>query len=200
VPVIVDCALRDFTSDEVGRELCAGAKGLGGSAVGLRYYNGDYADGSELEEALRGAVAAAAESGLEVVLLGEFGANGDEGCEGAGSLAQSLGAAAGLAKDPVPIKKGEALSLGCWNGTPDDLQRLRDAGFMGGLVLKNACNGNVGLGANLKSPSPAAQLVTRRVKAALSKGNKAVWGGAGSVKQGDSSGGATDWESYFDRG
>ena len=36
-------------------------------------------------------------------------------------------------------------------------------------------------GAHLKLPSPAALLVTKLVKAALSKGDKKIWAGAGGV-------------------
>jgi len=49
------------------------------------------------------------------------------------------------------------------------------------VVLKNACRGDVSKGARTSSPSIAARMVTGQVKAALSKKNIDVWGGAGST-------------------
>eukprot|EP00900_Chrysochromulina_parva_P001184 jgi/Chrpa1/11066/Chrysochromulina_OHIO_Genome00011922-RA len=175
LPVIVDTALRDMgTSPE---ELCEGAKTLGASAIGLRYYTGDYPDATELEAALQRAVAAAEASSLTTILLGEFGADGDEGVAGASAMASSVGAAAALTKGN---EQGGAPAFGCWRGSEDELQRLRACG-VDGLIIKNACRGDVGRGAHLKLPSPAAVLVTKQVKAALSKGSKSVWAGAGGV-------------------
>jgi len=174
VPVIADCQLSDFA--EAPQELCAGAKSLGAAGIGIRYYEGDWPEKAALEESLRKAVAAAEESRLDAILLGEFGANRAEGVEGAAGMASGVGAAAALTKsseDGAPV-------LGCWDGSEDELQRLRDAGF-GGLIVKNACKGDVSLGAHLKLPSPAALRVTKLVKAALSKGDKSIWGGAGGV-------------------
>ena len=58
LPVIADVPLSDLDS-----EVCAGAKNLGASAIGIRYYVGDYENGDELDEKLRSAVAFAEESG-----------------------------------------------------------------------------------------------------------------------------------------
>jgi hypothetical protein len=157
LPVIVDTALRDMgTSPE---ELCEGAKTLGASAIGLRYYTGDYPDATELEAALQRAVAAAEASSLTTILLGEFGADGDEGVAGASAMASSVGAAAALTKGN---EQGGAPAFGCWRGSEDELQRLRASG-VDGLIIKNACRGDVGRGAHLKLPSPAAVLVTKQV-------------------------------------
>ena len=84
----------------------------------------------------------AEQSGLDTILLPEFGADGDEGAEGAGELASRVGAAAGLTKDAED--KG-GIALGCWDGSSEDLGRLREAGHKG-LVLKNACYGDVAWG------------------------------------------------------
>ena len=161
LPVIVDTALRDMgTSPE---ELCAGAKTLGASAIGLRYYTGDYPDAAALEAALQRAVAAAEASSLTTILLGEFGADGAEGVAGAAAMASSVGAAAALTKGN---EQGGAPAFGCWRGSEDELQRLRTSG-VDGLIIKNACRGDVGRGAHLKLPSPAAVLVTRQVRREL---------------------------------
>jgi len=193
LPIIVDCKLSDLMAEPA--ELCAGAKNLGATGIGIRYYLGDYKESADLEAAMRGAVAAAEESGLTAILLGEFGADGDEGAAGASTLASSVGAAAALAERDATTDDGGALALSCWDGTEKELQRLREEGFAG-LVLKNACNGDVGYGATTKSPSLAAQAVTKLVKAALSKGSS-VWGGAGTTTGGESSGGSM--EAYFNR-
>ena len=58
LPVISDCALNDLDS-----EVCAGAKNLGASAIGIRYYLGDYETEDDLEARLSAAVTAADESG-----------------------------------------------------------------------------------------------------------------------------------------
>ena len=105
---------------------------------------------------------------------------------GGGRLSLHVGAAAGLAKSPEAGEEGEKLAFGCWDGEPDALQRLRDEGFKG-LLLKNACRGDVAWGSKTKQPSLAAMQLTRLVKASQSKGSTAVWGGAGIT--GGSSGG-----------
>jgi len=175
IPVIADCSLADFA--DAPEELCAGAKSLGADAVGIRYYERDYPEAGALEDALKQAVTAAEASSLDTILLGEFGAHGAEGVVGAGAMATSIGAAAALTKagedDGAPV-------LGCWDGSEPELQRLREAGF-GGIILKNSCRGDVARGAHLKLPSPAALLITKLVKAALSKGSKTIWAGAGGV-------------------
>mmetsp|Transcript_45959 Transcript_45959/g.75973 ORF Transcript_45959/g.75973 Transcript_45959/m.75973 type:complete len:297 (-) Transcript_45959:173-1063(-) len=200
LPVIADCALNDMIGTESPAELCIGAKSLGASAIGIRYYELDWPDEAALEAALCSAVAAAEQSGLGALLLGEFGADGDEGAAGAvGALASRVGASAALAKQCVEPEKTEsgkegALALGCWDGSAKALERLRGAGFSG-LVLKNACDGDISRGARMKSPSLAAQAVTKLVKAALSKGSQTVWAGAGSTSGGESSSASLD--SYF---
>lgn len=174
LPVIADCALLGFDS-----EICEGAKTLGASAIGIRYYSGDWTEEGALEEALQAAVGTAESSGLGAVLLAEFGADGDEGAEGAVALASSVGAAAGLGKGTK--EEGEdcgALALGCWDGSMDGLKQLRESGYEA-LVLKNSCRGNVAWGAKTKSPSLAALALTKLIKAALSKGSNTIWGGAG---------------------
>lgn len=196
VPVIADCALSDMQGDGA-TELVSGAKALGAAGIGIRYYLGDWPEAAALEEALTTAVAAAEQAELATVLLGEFGADGAEGApEGASDLASRVGAAAALLKD-APDSSPNSAALGCWDGTPDALERLKAAGFSG-LILKDACRGNVALGARVKSPSIAAQLVTRAVKAALSKGSKTVWGGAGRVSEGGSSSGGS-LDDYFNQ-
>ena len=157
----------------------------------------DWPDAGALEASLQGAVAAAEECGLGAMLLGEFGADRAEGVDGAGGLASAVGAAAGLTKAPEEAAaKGGAISLGCWDGSQTELQRLREGGHSG-LVLKDACNGDVAWGARTKSPSLAAQALTKLIKASLSKGNTAVWGGAGGTAMGES--GGQSMESYFNR-
>ena len=196
LPVIVDCALKDLTSDEAAaEETAAGAKALGASALGIRYYMGDYPEASDLEEALSSAISGAEENGLATVLLGEFGADGDEGANGAGEMAAKVGAAGGLAKEV----SDEGVSLGCWDGTDGGLAKLREAGFKG-IVLKDACRGDVSKGARTTSPSLAAQAITRQVKAALSKGSTKIWAGAGSTANMDGGGGGGgSMEDYFNR-
>ena len=127
---------------------------------------------------LQHTVAAANQIGLGAILLPEFGTNGDEGVVGGGRLSLHVGAAAGLAKSPEAGGEGENLAFGCWDGEPDALQRLRDEGFKG-LLLKNACRGDLAWGSKTKQPSLAAMQLTRLVKASQSKGSTAVWGGAG---------------------
>ena len=190
LPVIADCALKDLVGS--GEELCTGAKNLGASAIGIRYYDLDWPDAAALEEALKSTIATAEESGLGTILLAEFGADRDEGLEGSGGLASRVGAAAALTKAG---EEGGAVALGCWDGSQKELERLRAAGF-GGLILKNACDGDVARGARIKSPSLAATAVSNLVKAALSKGSKSVWAGAGSTSGGGKS---QSMESYFDR-
>jgi len=174
LPVIADCALKDLVESP---ELCAGAAKLGASAIGIRYYEEEeWGDAGGLEEALKQAVAAAEASSLAAILLGEFGAAaGPEGVVGGSDLAARVGAGAALTRGG---EEGGAPALGCWDGSEEGLQRLREAGI-GGVVVKNACRGDLGRGAHLKSPSPAATLVTKLVKAALSKGSKKIWAGAG---------------------
>ena len=53
-----------------------------------------------------------------------------------------------------------------------------------GVVIKDACRGDIGFGSVTKSPSLAARAVTTQVKRALSKKNDAIWGGAGGVSEG----------------
>jgi len=175
IPVIADCALRDMVDSP--EELCAGAKSLGASAIGIRYYTSDWPDDQSLTSALKKIVAAAEESKLAAVLLGGFGADGAEGVAGASAMASNVGAAAALTTER---EEGGAPVVGCWDGSENGLQRLREAGFEG-LIIKNACRGDVARGAHLKLPSPAALLVTKLVKTALSKGSKTVWAGAGGV-------------------
>jgi hypothetical protein len=74
-------------------------------------------------------------------------------------MASSVGAAAALTKGN---EQGGAPAFGCWRGSEDELQRLRASG-VDGLIIKNACRGDVGRGAHLKLPSPAAVLVTKQV-------------------------------------
>jgi len=194
LPVIADCSLDDLAQSP--EELCEGAKTLGASAIGIRYYLRDWAEADELEAALKGAVAAAEETGLGALLLGEFGADGAEGDEGAAMLTSRVGAAAGLAKGggaDCAAQVDGAVTLGCWDGSDAALASLRDAGFSG-LVLKDACDGDVARGARIKSPSLAAQSVTKLVKMALSKGSTSVWAGAGTTSGG---GGEASMDSYF---
>ena len=136
---------------------------------------------------------------VDTMLLAEFGADRAEGAEGAGELAARVGATAGLvassADGPGEAVDG-AYTLGCWHGTQDELQQLRTAGY-GGLILKNACNGDVAFGSRTKQPSLAAQGVTFLIKAALSKGDKTVWGGAGGT--GMAATGKNEIQSYFNR-
>ena len=195
LPVIADCALNDFGDSP--QELCSGAKNLGASAVGIRFYERDWEDAAALEEALRTIVAAAEEAGLGALLLGEFGADGAEGTDGAGGLASRVGAAAGIAKrGDEEGDGGSGVALGCWDGSQNELQRLRESGFAG-LVLKDACNGDIAHGAKIKSPSLAAQAVSFLVKAALSKGSKTIWAGAG-ITGGGQSDSEKSAASYFD--
>lgn len=184
LPVVADCYLRDLA--ETPDEICGGAKSLGASGIGIRYHEGDFEEGEELEGKLRSAVSAVEERGLGAILLGEFGADGAEGTAGAGALAERVGAAAGLSRDG---EDGSALALGCWTGESDQLQDLRAKG-VAGLVLKDACNGNVAAGSRIKFPSLAAQGVSKLVKAALSKGSTSVWAGAGSTSGGVGGGGS----------
>jgi hypothetical protein len=143
VPVIADCALKDLL--DAPDELCAGAKKLGAAAIGIRYYSGDWSEPGSVEDALITAIAAANDNGLESVMLGEFGADGSEGVDGAASMAARVGAAAALT---TSVEEDGTPALGCWNGTPEEKQRLQDAGFEG-LLLKNACRGNMALGAHI---------------------------------------------------
>lgn len=183
LPVLADVALRELCKDGPG-ELCSLAKSSGASGIGIRYYAGDWQESeTSLEDTLQLTVNTANEMGLGAILLPEFGANGDEGMEGAGSLASRVGAAAGLSKSPEQGEDGEKLAFGCWNGSPESLQRLRDDGFRG-LLLKNACGGDVAWGSKIKQPSLAALELTRLIKASQSKGSKAIWGGAGSTGSG----------------
>ena len=153
----------------------------GASAVGIRYYLNDYPEVADLDEALQAAIGTAEQSGLSTLLLGEFGADGSEGTDGAAAQAQRVGALAGLARSvDEASEKGGAVALGCWDGSSDSLQRLRAASFSG-LVLKNACQGDISWGAKIKHPSLAALSLTKLVKAAMSKGDSKIWGGAGGV-------------------
>merc|ERR1711879_164436 len=89
----------------------------------------------------------------------------------------------------------DVFTLGCWDGSDAELQRLRTAGF-GGLLLKDACGGDVGRGAGQSSPSLAAQRVSVLLRAALSKGSR-KWSGSmfGSEKKSD----GQSLDTYFDR-
>ena len=140
LPVIADVALNDLAGSP--EELCSGAKNLGASALGLRYYSDDWPEEAALEGTLKEAVAAAEQSGLDTILLPEFGADGAEGASGAGELASRVGAVAGLTKE---AEDEAGIALGCWDGSSEDLGRLREAGHKG-LVLKNACLGDVAWG------------------------------------------------------
>jgi hypothetical protein len=134
---------------------------------------------------------------VDTLLLPEFGADGDEGAAGAAALAARVGATAGLTKfsSDGPNEDG-AIALGCWDGSAEDLEQLRGAGF-GGLVLKNACNGDIAWGSRTKHPSLAANAVTGLIKASLSKGDKKVWGGAGGT--GALASGKNEIASYYNR-
>lgn len=178
LPVLTDVALLDLIGEDGPQELFRRAKSLGASGIGIRYYGVDWQAASALEDMLQHTVAAANQIGLGAILLPEFGTNGDEGVVGGGRLSLHVGAAAGLAKSPEAGGEGENLAFGCWDGEPDALQRLRDEGFKG-LLLKNACRGDLAWGSKTKQPSLAAMQLTRLVKASQSKGSTAVWGGAG---------------------
>ena len=107
-----------------------------------------------------------------------------------------MGATAALAKQGAAEgAEGGAALVGSWDGTEEELQRLRVAG-LDGLVLKNACRGDVGKGARTSSPSLAAMAVTKQVKMALSKAGTSVWGGAGGVSEAK----GQSMESYYERG
>ncbi len=193
VPVLVDCGLKDGGLAENVRAATAANiadwKASGASGLGVRYYRADWPDEGALEAELARVVADADAAGLAAILLPEFGTLGEEGAEGASGLAERVGAAAALMKaagDGAP-------ALGCWNGSDQDLLRLRSAG-LGGLIVKDACRGDIGFGSATKSPSLAAQAVGMLVKKALSKKNDAIWGGAGGVSEGKEQ--ALD--SYFD--
>ena len=172
LPVVTELSLFDLIGDPA--EHCARAQTLGASGIGIRYSDTDWQEANALEDVLRDAVAAAANHGLGSLLLPEFGTNGNEGSDGAGSLAARVGAAAGLATTT------EKLAFGCWDGSPESLELLRAEGF-GGLLLKNACKGDVSWGAKVKQPSLAALALTRVIKASQSKGSKTIWAGAGST-------------------
>ena len=193
IPVIAHCALNDL-KDEAATELIEGAKALGAAAVGIGYYASDWPETAALEEALRTATAAADEAKLDSIILPQFGAGGVEGADGAADLASRVGAAAALGKEPEA--EDGAFVLGSWDGSPDELERLRGAGFSG-LILKNACRGDIARGARTTSPSIAAKGVAMQVKAALSKSGKSVWGGAGTTELMD--GKAQSMDDYFNR-
>jgi len=178
LPIVTEMALVDLVGEDGPQELCSKAKGLGATGIGIRYYSRDWQDNEALEQMLQRTVAVAEETGLGVILLPEFGANGEEGVIGGGGLAARVGAAAGLAKDAETDDEGEKMAFGCWNGDCDALQRLRDNGFQG-LLLKNACGGDMAWGSKIKQPSLAALALTRLIKASQSKGSTAVWAGAG---------------------
>ena len=196
LPIIAQISLKDLIETETAAaELAAGAKSLGASAIGIGYYASDWPESAPLEEALKGATAAAEKAGLDTLLLAQFGAGGEEGADGAAEVAARVGASAALAKEGGEGGEGSATLLGSWDGTDEELQRLRAAGF-DGLVLKNACRGDVGRGARTSSPSIAAMGVTKQVKTALSKAGTSVWGGAGGVSEAKGAGMAD----YFERG
>ena len=110
-------------------------------------------------------------------------------------MASRVGAAAGLTITPETGEVGEKLAFGCWDGEPEALQRMRDDGFRG-LLLKNACRGDVAWGSKTKQPSLAALALTRLIKASQSKGSTAVWGGASAM---GGSGGMKGAASYASR-
>ena len=197
LPVIAQIALRDLIEDETaGAELAAGAKKLGAAAIGIGYYASDWPEAEALEEALKGATAAAKEAGLDTLLLAQFGAGGVEGADSAAEVGARVGATVALAKQGAAEgAEGGAALLGSWDGTEEELERLRAAG-LAGLVLKNACRGDVGKGARTSSPSLAAMAVTKQVKMALSKAGTSVWGGAGGVAGPKEQ----SMDSYFQRG
>ena len=100
----------------------------------------------------------------------------------------------------LPPSLCDGVSLGCWDGSPVELQRLRDAGF-NGVIVKDICRGNIGAGARVKSPSIAAQMVTRATKNAKASGNTKIWGGAGGGGfVSEATGADPDMETYFNRG
>ena len=186
VPVIADCYLSDLTADGSAENIAAWKK-AGASAVGVRYYVADFPEAEALEETMRNVVTAAEASGLATILLGEFGADGGEGAEGADQLAAQVGAAAALTKSAADESAG-AVAVGCWDGSDEGLQRLRERGFKC-IILKDSCLGDVANGSNLSKPSLSAQMVTRLVKAAMSKASS-KWGGSmfgvsGGVGSGD---------------
>ena len=197
LPIIAQVALKDMIETETASaEIAAGAKKLGAAAIGFGYYASDWPEAEALEEALKGATAAAEEVGLDSLLLAQFGAGGVEGSDSAAEVAARVGATAALAKEGgAEGTEGGATLLGSWDGTDEELQRLREAGFAG-MILKNACRGDVGRGARTSSPSIAAMGVTKQVKTALSKAGTSVWGGAGGVTQAKTA----SMGDYFERG
>lgn len=196
LPIIAQVTLKDMIETETaGAELVAGAKKLGAAAIGIGYYASDWPEADALEEALKGATAAAEGGGLDSLLLAQFGAGGVEGSDSAAEVAARVGATAALAKEGGDGEEGSAALLGSWDGTDEELQRLRAAGFSG-LILKNACRGDVGRGARTSSPSIAAMGVTQQVKTALSKAGTSVWGGAGGISEAKGPG----MDDYFQRG
>ena len=146
LPVIADCTLDDLVGDKTAAPDMAA---LGAKAVGIRYYEADWPETGALEEALRSAVATAEQSGMSAVLLADklasyplprlteglasekseaTGVDADAAAA-TGGLASRVGADAGLVATAAEYEGGDALPLGCWDGSDSELDRLRDAGF-----------------------------------------------------------------------
>ena len=88
LPIVSDCALNDLLGEDAAT-LSQGAKSLGASSLGIRYYGADWPEADKLEEALKNAIDAAEAAGLDTMLLPGFGADNDEGAADAAELASN---------------------------------------------------------------------------------------------------------------
>ena len=114
-------------------------------AATYRYFAPDYSSSAErtaLTRMLSAVIGAAEDSGLTPVLL----PGGESEAGDSDDLAVGR-AAAVLADSPraVPAAEEGTVSLGCWDGSEEELKRLRDAGFRA-LLLEDACGGDVACG------------------------------------------------------
>ena len=146
LPVVADCSLDDLVGEKtIAPDMAA----LGAKAIGIRYYEADWPDAGALEEALRSAISTTKQSGMSAILLadalasypltrlteglasekGEAASADADAAAAAGGLASRVGADAGLVATAAEGEGGDALPLGCWDGSDAELDRLRDAGF-----------------------------------------------------------------------
>lgn len=145
LPVIADILLDDIAQDSAKLKEF---RELGASAIGVRYHDDDWSDTNALETALSHAVDAACQAGLVAIMLGEssMGAIEHVATEQQ-NIRLGVGAVAALVESPSSPEDGDSstVALGCWDGSDEELQRLRSAGFRA-LLLEDACLADVASG------------------------------------------------------
>jgi len=140
LPVLADCMLHALLDNEVEMTTL---RRDGAAGIGVRYHVREWGEADELERRLRQTVEAAHELGLGAVLLGEReeAAEWDEVAWRVGAVGAVVGAPRTMGGEEEGV-----VAIGCWDGSDEELQRLRASGF-GALLLEDACGGEVERGA-----------------------------------------------------